>query len=72
MNIGATFRAFFQNNQSPNTSSAQVMSSNSDYGSVDFPVPWTVRVQTPVRRVPSGKMWSQPDRYKPDTYGGPQ
>lgn len=35
---------------------------------VDFPVPWTCRTMTPVKRAPLGKMWGN-DEW--DSYGGP-
>lgn len=35
---------------------------------VSFPVPWTCRIQTPVKRPSLGKMWGNEDM---PTYGGP-
>jgi hypothetical protein len=57
--------------QSPQTADVNVMNTESYASGVSFPVPWTSRVQTPVKRVLPGKMWSQPERFWPETYGGP-
>lgn len=35
---------------------------------IQFPTPWTVRCQTPVKRAPLGKMWGNEQW---DSYGGP-
>jgi len=49
-----------------------VMNDSLTHASVRFPTAWTSRVQTPIKRVPSGKMWSHPERYTDQNYGGPQ
>lgn len=61
-----------QNNQVSETALPVASTSEAFHSSVTFPTPWTMRIQTPIARVPSGKMWSQPERYVPKTYGGPQ
>lgn len=55
-----------------NTATTSVMNDSSVHASITFSTPWTVRTMTPIRRVPSGKLWSQTARYVPPTYGGPQ
>jgi hypothetical protein len=63
-----------KDNQSVTTDVADVGVINDSYTSsrVQFPTAWTQRIQTPVKRVPPGKMWSQPERYREQNYGGPQ
>lgn len=71
-------QGFFRNkpsdNQTVTTDGSDVGVINDSFTSsqVSFPTAWTQRIQTPVKRVPSGKMWSQPERYAPKSYGGPQ
>lgn len=60
-----------KNNVVPDTPSTVAMSSGSDYAFIEFPVAPFGRVQTPVRRVPADKLWSQPDSWVPEGYGGP-
>lgn len=77
MSLSDLVQGFFQNktadNQSVTTdgSDAGVMNDSSTHASISFPTAWTQRIQTPVKRVPPGKMWSQPERYAPQSYGGP-
>jgi len=63
-----------KDNQSVTTDVADVgvMNDSFTHASVRFPTAWTQRIQTPVKRVPPGKMWSQPERYREQNYGGPQ
>lgn len=49
-----------------------VVNDSSTHSMVSFPTPWTSRIQSPVKRAPAGKMWSQPQRYIPTSYGGPR
>lgn len=71
-------QGFFGNrpsdNQTVTTDASDVGVMNDSYtsASVRFPTAWTQRVQTPVKRVPPGKMWSQPERYREQNYGGVQ
>lgn len=47
---------------------ASPMNDTSTAAMVSFPVPWTVRCQTPVKRPPLGKMWGNEPM---PTFGGP-
>ena len=77
MGFASLVQGFFANaaksNQTVTTDSSDVgvMNDSFTHASVRFPTAWTSRIQTPVKRVPSGKMWSQPQRYADKTYGGP-
>jgi hypothetical protein len=59
-------------NISWNTSSVQVITSEGHHSNVSFPASWMTRVQTPIKRPPAGKMWSQPDWSRSDSWGGPK
>lgn len=54
-----------------NTAAVDVITSSAAHASVVFPQAWIHRCQTPIGRPPAGKMWSQPDLYRPKSWGGP-
>lgn len=54
-----------------NTPAVDVITSSAAHSSVSFPQAWIHRCTTPVARPPAGKMWSQPDLYRPKSWGGP-
>lgn len=78
MSFGDMIQGFFANksadNQTFTTDGADVgvMNDSFTHAAVRFPTAWTSRIQTPIQRVPSGKMWSHPERYTDQNYGGPQ
>jgi len=59
------------NDISANTAPVQVITSAGAHASVVFPTAWIARCQTPVNRPAAGKMWSQPDLFRPKSWGGP-
>lgn len=59
------------NDVSSNTAAVQVITDSDVYSKVSFPTPWIQRCQTPIGRPPAGKMWSQPDLFRPKSWGGP-
>ena len=44
-------------NMVPVTADVGVLNDSFTHANVAFPTPWTLRVQTPVRRVKHGNMW---------------
>ena len=66
------FKPKAKDDTSPQPGDVGVMNDSQTAAMVRFPTAWTSRVQTPVKRVPPGKMWSQPVRYWPQSYGGVQ
>lgn len=54
-----------------NTPAVDVITSSAAHANVSFPTPWIQRCQTPIGRPPAGKMWSQPDLFRPKSWGGP-
>ncbi len=67
-----TQSAPIESNTSWNTPSTTVMTSEGHHSNVSFPSSWMSRVQTPVKRPAAGKMWSQPDWSRSDSWGGPR
>jgi len=55
-------------NDIPTGAGDGVVNNTSLASMIEFPVPWSVRVQTPIKRPPSGKMWGNEIM---STYGGP-
>lgn len=54
------------------TGDVGVLNDTATHANVSFPSPWTSRMQTPIKRVPAGKLWGQPAEFVPQSYGGPQ
>jgi len=69
--ITARLNMRLASNMSAFTPNVEVMSTDDYHALVNFPTPWTSRIQTPVRRVPPGKNWSGQEAWYPETYGGP-
>ena len=53
----------------PTTGHTGVLNDSFTHANVKFPVPWTGRTSTPIRRVRHGNMWGG---HGSDSYGGPQ
>ena len=48
-----------------------VLNNSSVAASIEFPAPWTSRIQTPVKRVPFSALYATPAEFQPTNYGGP-